>query len=58
MLEGLGLTPAPVERKHRLLLRALAERAVVRKSQELAEHLRMEAERELSVRPLFERVEP
>ncbi len=58
MLERLGLTAAAVEREHRLLLRALSKRAVVRETQEVAEHLRMETERQLSVRPLVERVEP
>ena len=58
VLERLGLTSASVEREHRLLLRALSERVVVRETQEVAEHLRMEAERQLCVRALVERIQP
>ena len=58
VLERLGLTPASVERQHRLLLRPLSERAVVRETQDVTEHLRMEAERQLRVRSLVERIEP
>ena len=58
MLERLGLTSAAVEREHRLLLRALPERAVARETQEVAEHLRVEAERELCVRALVDRIQP
>ena len=54
-LQRLGLPPAAIEREHELAAYALAHRVVAHERLELADHLRVAAERQVCVDALFER---
>ena len=55
--ECLSLAAGPVEREHQLLPRALPERITSGETLELADHLRVLADRELRLDPVLERAE-
>ena len=56
-LERLGLSARPVQREHQLTAQPLAQRVLRDETLELADELRMAAEREIGLDPLLERRE-